>query len=262
MLKLNMDIKRPIVFFDVETTGVDVNNDRILELAAVKFFPDKTTEEFYLLLNPETLISEEATSKHGFSNEDLKDKPVMADVITKLLEFFDESDLGGHNSNHFDIQMLVTEIKRCGYSYDVSKIKMVDTRKIYLRNNPKELTHLYKDYTGKDLENAHSAHADIVATVEIFNKQVEKYGIKDLDAADLIGKTDKDGNKYLDLDGKFIKTVDNKYLYNFGKHKGEEVNMNNINFIGWMLNTNFSDDTKRVATILKNHVSNKYKKQS
>jgi len=259
-MKLNMAISRPIIFFDVESTGVDVNKDRILELAALKFFPDGTSKELYLLLNPTVPISEEATSKHGYSNEDLKDKPNFSDSVEEILEFFDESDLGGHNSNHFDIQMLASEIKRCGYTYDTSEIKMVDTRKIYLKNNPKELSHLYTEYTGKILENAHSAHADIVATVEIFNKQVEKYDIKDLKEADLIGKTDKKGNRYLDLDGKFIKDTEGKYLFNFGKHNGEEVSIENVGFIGWMLSKDFSEDTKRVAEKLKNYVIKKAEK--
>jgi DNA polymerase-3 subunit epsilon len=257
MVKLNMPIERPIVFFDVETTGVDVEKDRILELSALKFHPNGESEELYLLINPTVPISEEATSKHGFSNEDLKDKPKFNEVVDQILEFYDESDLGGHNSNHFDIQMLVAEIKRCGYTYDIEKVKMVDTRKIYLRNNPKELEHLYQEYTGKVLENAHSAKADIIATVEIFNAQVEKYGIENIDEADKIGKTDKKGNRYLDLDGKFIKTPEGKYLYNFGKHKDEEVSIHNVSFIGWMLSKDFSDNTKQVAKKLQDYVLKK-----
>ena len=257
MLKLNIKIDRPIVFFDVETTGVDVNKDRILEISAIKFMPDETSEKLYFLLNPVVHISEEASEKHGYTNENLADKPKFSDVINEILEFFDECDLGGHNSNHFDIQMLASEFKRNGYGYDLSKIKMVDTRKIYLKHNPKELTHLYKEYTGKDLVNAHSAEADVTATVEIFNAQIEKYGITTLEEADSIGKTDKKGNRFLDLDGKFIKTADSKYLFNFGPHNGEEVGIQHSGFIGWMLTKDFSDDTKRVAEILKNHILKK-----
>lgn len=254
MMKLNMKIEKPLIFFDVETTGVDVNSDRILELGAIKFFPDGSSEEFYLLLNPIVQIAKEATEKHGYTNENLKDKPTFKDSIEKVLEFFEESDLGGHNSNVFDIQILAEEIKRSGYTYDISKVKMIDTRKIYLKNNPKELSHLYTEYTGKTLENAHSANADIMATIEIFNKQVEKYNIKDIKEADLIGKTDKEGNLYLDLAGKFIRTPDKKYLYNFGKHKGEEVSIENVGFINWMLKTNFSSDTLYVAEVLLKHI--------
>lgn len=262
MIKLNMTIERPVVFFDVETTGTDVNTDKILELAAIKFHPDGTSEELYLLLNPVKQISPEASEKHGFTNENLADKPKFVDVVEQVLEFFDESDLGGHNSNHFDIQMLVAEIKRCGYSYDIDKIKTIDTRKIYLANNPKELSHLYTDYTGKTLENAHSAHADVIATVEIFNAQVEKYGINDINEADTIAKTDKKGNRYLDLDGKFIKTSEGKYVYNFGKHMGEEVSIENVGFIGWMLSKDFSDNTKMVAKKLQDYVLKKAQKQN
>lgn len=253
-MQLDLEITRPIVFFDLETTGVDVNKDRIIEIYAIKFHPDKEPEEFYYLINPSSPISAEATEKHGFTNEMLQDKPKFSDIVEDLLNIFGEADLGGHNSNHFDIQMLAAEFKRAGYGYDLSKVLMIDTRKIYMKYNPKELSNIYSEYTGKDLENAHSAKADVLATIEIFNEQVKKHDLKSLKDIDTIGKTDKKGNRFLDLDGKFIKTKENKYLYNFGKHIGQEVSLENLSFIGWMLGTDFSEDTKRVAKTLQDYI--------
>lgn len=259
-IKLNLEIERPIIFFDLETTGTDINEDKILEICAIKFMPDGTSSKYYKLLNPVKEISPEATEKHGHTNEDLLDMPKFEEIAEELTIFFDDSDLGGHNSNHFDIPFLVKELKRCNIDYNIRDVKMVDTRKIYLRNNPKELSHLYHDYTGKTLENAHSAEADILATVEIFNEQLSKYDISNLEEADKIAKTDKQGNRFLDLDGKFIKTVDGKYVFNFGKHKGEEVDIHHANFVNWMFSASFSDDTLFVAKTLINHASKKNQK--
>lgn len=243
-LKLN----RPLAFIDLETTGVSVGSDRIVEIAIVKLNPDgsKTTKTHRV--NPEMEISAESTSIHGISNEDVANEPTFTDLAPSLFKFLFNCDLAGYNSNKFDVPMLVEEFYRAGIEFDFQDRKMVDVQNIFHKMEQRTLVAAYKFYLDKDLTNAHSALADIEATHEILEAQLERYN-EVLQADINFLEEFSQYNKTADIMGRIVFDDQQRECINFGKFKGtpvEEVFKKEPGYYGWLMNGDFPLSTKKV----------------
>jgi DNA polymerase III subunit epsilon len=174
---MKFNLKKNLVFFDVETTGLNVIKDRILQIALIKYFPEveKAPEELTMLINPSIPISEEAMAVHGITPKDLANKPTFAQVAQKIYDFIGNADLAGYNSNRFDIPMLMEEFHRAGFDFDVNNRKMIDVQRIFYRMEPRTLKAAVKFYCNKNLEDAHDALEDVRATIDVFKGQLQMY---------------------------------------------------------------------------------------
>lgn len=243
---MKLKIERPIIFFDLETTGVDRENDRIVEIAICKYQPDGQIETYCRRVNPEMSIPKEASDVHGIKDEDVANEPKFKQLAKGLLAMLNGCDIAGFNSNAFDIPLLFFEFNRAGLYWDYTQHRMIDVGNIFKIKEPRTLTAAVKFYLGKDLEDAHSAKADIEATVDVFLAQLEKY--EDLpdtvDALALLSNFDK---KIVDISGKFTYDENGVIVFNFGKHKGQPAK-DFPSFLEWMITkANFSRDTQEVA---------------
>lgn len=235
-----MNIQKPICHFDLETTGVDVANDRIVSIAVLKQMPDGSTESKYCLVNPQIPIPVEASNVHGIKNEDVKDKPTIKQISKSLYEFFEGCDLAGFNIVHFDIPLLSEEFSRCDLAFPDPEAKFFDSCIVYKMKERRTLSAGYKFYCGKELKDAHNAEADVNASCEIFSKQMEMYGMT-LDDVAKLSKPDA----RIDLAGKIMLDKDGDPIYTFGKSRGVKIK-NDPSFAGWMLSQSFiPSDTKR-----------------
>lgn len=242
MLKL----ERPLVFLDIEATGIDRENDRIVELSVCKLSPNMTRETKTMRFNPEIPIPAEATAVHGICDGDVAGLVKFRQVAKSLLEFLTGSDLAGFNSNAYDIPMLFFEFQRAGIEFPYWDFKMVDVGNIFKINEPRTLEAAVRFYLGLPHEGAHGAEADTLATVDVFLAQVEKYQEmpKTMDELHLYSNY---GRKMLDLSGKFVEGEDGVILFNFGKHRGCPAK-DHPGFLEWMLyKADFSSDTTRIA---------------
>jgi len=249
MAKLNLN--RPLAFFDIETTGLNIATDRIVEISILKIFPPDggKKESKTILINPTIPISKEVTKIHGISDLDVADAPTFKDCAKELSDFFEDSDLAGYNCNYFDIPLLMEEFLRAGIDFDMKNRKMVDVQGIFHKKEERTLSAGYKFYCGKSLENAHSAEADIKATAEILEAQLEKYPDLKNDVAFLHGYTSR--SRRVDFAGRFVYNDKNVPVFNFGKHNGksaEEVFRSEPSYYSWMMNGEFSLHTKKVIT--------------
>ncbi|MEM6642753.1 MAG: 3'-5' exonuclease [Bacteroidota bacterium] len=261
MFKLNL--KNPLVIFDLETTGTNISKDRIVEIAMLKVFPDGSIEEKCRKLNPTIPIPHETSLIHGIYDEDVKDEPTFKQVARSLAQFLEGCDLGGFNVIGFDVPMLVEEFLRANMEFDVEQRKIVDAQKIFHLMEKRNLTAALKFYCNKDLENAHSALADTKATYDVLLSQVERY--QGLEAKDNLGNkmaTLENDMKILheltttnrvDFAGRII-IKDGIETFNFGKHRGKpvaEVLQKEPSFYDWMMKGDFPLDTKRRLTQIK-----------
>lgn len=250
---MNIQLDKPIIFFDLETTGLDLANDRVIQLAATKVFPDGKEESINMRFNPEGReIHPQATEKHHMTAEMLENEPTFYEKADELLAFFEGCHLGGFNLLHFDIPVLIEEFARCKKDFDPMKSKamIVDAYKLHARKVKRDLSTLYSYYTGKTLDDAHDASVDNMATMAIFEEQVKQHGIASLEEANRIVREDDNGNAYLDFSGVFLKTKENKFIYGIGKHKGREVGENEetIGYLTWILNkSTHNNSTKFVG---------------
>ena len=261
---MNLHLKKPLAFFDLETTGINPVRDRIVEIAIVKVHPDGKEETKKLLVNPSVPIPIECSMIHAIYDKDVKDAPVFKEIAKEIEIFIKGCDLGGYNLVQFDIPMLVEEFMRAGIDFSLDSIKIIDAQKIFFMMEPRTLSAAYKFYCDKSLENAHSALADTVATYEVFKGQVEKYAGVELE--------DKNGkiytpikndighvhqhtiSKLADLAGRIIYNDDNIEVFNFGKHKGkqvEEILKKEPGYYEWMMKGDFPQYTKKVLTKIK-----------
>lgn len=246
-MELNLD--RPIVFFDIESTGLSTVRDRIIEISLLKVFPDGKEEKHTYLLNPTIPISAEATSIHGIRNEDVKDKPVFAEVGNEIYTLIEDADLGGFNALKFDIPMLMEEFMRMGLELDLSQKEVVDVQVIFHKMEERTLSAAYRFYCNRELENAHSAEADTVATYEVFKAQVQRYDQLKTSVSAISEFTGL--NKRVDLEGRIILDNKNQEIFNFGKHKGktvESVFQNEPTYYNWMMDGEFPAYTKKIIT--------------
>lgn len=249
---MELNLKKPLVFFDLETTGVNVTHDRIIEISYIKVYPNGKEEEKTLRLNPEMPIPAEATAIHHITDDDVRDKPTFKDVAKDLDKVFEGCDIAGFNSNKFDIPLMVEEFLRAGINFDVSKRKFIDIQTIFHKMEQRTLVAAYKFYCGKNLEEAHSANADTRATYEVLKAQLDRYGNLENDV-DFLSKFSSQ-NRNVDLAGRIILNADDKEIFNFGKYKGQlvtEVLRRDPGYFSWILQGDFPQNTKNVLINIK-----------
>ncbi len=249
---MQLNLKRPLIFFDLETTGINITKDRIVEISYIKVLTDGTEEEKTIRLNPEMPIPPQSTAVHHITDEDVKDAPTFKMVAKDLERVFEGCDIAGFNSNRFDIPLLSEEFYRAGIAFDVTKKKMIDIQTIFHKMEQRTLVAAYKFYCGKDLEAAHSANADTRATYEVLKAQLDKYQSLENDVEYLSKFSSQ--NKNVDLAGRIIYNDQNVEVFNFGKYKGQPVEAvlkRDPGYFGWMLQGDFPQNTKSVLTNIK-----------
>jgi len=249
---MQLNLKNPILFFDLETTGLNVASDRIVELSALKIMPNGDEELKTRRINPTIPISPEATSIHHITNEDVADCPTFKEVAKSLAQWIEGCDLAGYNSIKFDIPILVEEFLRAGIAVDFRKRKIIDVQNIFHKMEQRTLIAAFKFYCNKDLSNAHSAEADAYATYEVLKAQLDRYPDLKNDVAFLSDFSNV--NRNMDYAGRFILNERDEPVVNFGKHKGKklrDVLTKEPSYYAWIMNSDFTLDTKRVLTEFK-----------
>lgn len=249
---MELNLKSPIIFFDLETTGVNIMTDRIVELSLIKVYPNGDEEVKSRRLNPEMPIPPQATAIHHITDEDVKDAPTFKQIAKDLARIFEGCDVAGFNSNRFDIPLLEEEFLRAGVDFDFSKRRFIDVQTIFHKMEQRTLVAAYKFYCHKDLNGAHSAEADTRATYEVLKAQLDHYPTLQNDVAFLSEFSTQ--NKNVDLAGRMIYNENKVEVFNFGKHKGkpvEEVLRNEPSYYGWMMQGEFPLNTKKVLTRIK-----------
>ena len=247
-----LTLKRPLLFFDIEATGLDTSRDRLVELSYIKVSPDGSEEAQTMRFNPTIPISAEATAVNGITDEDVAQCPTFADKAAELARVFSGCDIAGYNSNHFDVPMLVEEFIRAGVEFDVSACNLVDVQGIYHKMEKRTLAAAYQFYCHKDLENAHTAMADTRATLEVLRAQLDHYGDQIPHSIEGLAEFSR-FNKNVDLAGRIIYDDKGTPVFNFGKHRGRPVEWvvkNEPGFISWMLQADFPQNTKQALTRL------------
>lgn len=259
---MKLNLTKPLVFFDLETTGVQVGSDRIVEICLLKVKINGEVSSLVHRVNPGMTIPQQSIDIHGITDEMVRDKPTFKELAAEIANYIGDSDLAGYNSNKFDIPLLVEEFLRVGINFDITNRKTIDVQNIFHKMEPRTLKAAYKFYCGKNLDNAHSAEADTMATYEILLAQIERYNGVEYE--------DKDGNisypivndmrklqeftcysQWADLVGHLGFNKDGKEIFNFGKYKGkvvEEVFEIEPAYYDWMMKADFPLSTKRVIT--------------
>ncbi|HET7118956.1 MAG TPA: 3'-5' exonuclease [Hanamia sp.] len=243
-----LQLSRPIVFIDLETTGINIAADRIVEIAMIKILPDKTKQVKRKLINPQMPIPKSSSDIHGITDDMVKDAPVFKEVANELKQFIDNADLSGYNSNRFDIPLLMEEFLRAGIVIDMSNRRMVDVQTIFHTMEKRTLEAAYKFYCEKELTDAHSAEADAQATWEILEAQLDRYKNLGNTVDTVLQFTGEE--KYVDFARRFV--LDNDVeVFNFGKHKGRpvaEVLKAEPQYYDWMMRGEFPLHTKQKLT--------------
>ncbi len=247
-----IDIRRPLVFFDLETTGINTTHDRIVEIYLIKLMPDGEEIHRRELLNPGIPIPEGASKIHGITDEDVKDQPSFKDIAPDLARFLDNCDFAGFNSNRFDFPMLVEEFLRHQIEFDIENRKFIDVQRIYHVMEPRNLAAALRYYCNKELVDAHSAKADTEATYEILKAQLGRY--EQLESnLEFLHQFSGQSN-LVDLAGRIIKNEKGEACFNFGKHKGKTVQQvfsQDPSYYDWMMKGDFALQTKQVLTRLR-----------
>lgn len=250
---MELNLKKPIIFFDLETTGINISHDRIIELSYIKVYPNGTEEEKSMRINPEMSIPAESTAIHHITDEDVADKPTFKQIAKELAKVFEGCDIAGYNSNRFDIPLLMEEFLRAGINIELSRQKFVDVQTIFHKMEQRTLSAAYKFYCNGDLENAHSANADTRATYEVLKAQLDRYPNLKNDVEFLSNFSSF--NKNVDLMGRIVYNEQGVEVFNFGKYKGVSVKevfeRRDPSYYAWMMNGDFALDTKRVITKIK-----------
>jgi len=247
---MNIQLTRPLCVFDIETTGLQINTDRIVQIAIIKLLPSGEKIELNQLINPEMSIPQEVIDIHGVTNEKVKNQPTFSEFAPTLIEFIGEADLAGYNSNKFDIPVLAEEFLRVGIHFDFSVRKFVDIQNIFHKMEQRTLAAAYKFYCEKEIENAHDALYDTQATLDVFLAQLNRYQELKQKDVDFLSEFSRAGNfKLLDLAGRLAINENGEGIYNFGKHKGKtikEVSKTEPGYYGWMTSdqTDFPRYTK------------------
>jgi len=246
---MNIQLEKPLCVFDLETTGLNISKDRIVQIAILKIHPSGKKEELNLLINPEMNISDSNSAIHGVTNEMVKDAPTFKDAGSEIVAFIGTSDLAGYNSNKFDIPVLAEEFLRVDIEFDLSTKDCVDIQNIFHKMEQRTLVAAYKFYCSKELTNAHDAMADTVATWEVFEKQLEQYDNLKPNIDFLADFSRNSVHKNIDFAGRLAINENNEAIYNFGKHKGKtikEISVSEPGYYGWMLEADFPRYTKKI----------------
>lgn len=249
---MELNLNKPICFFDLETTGINVATDRIVEISILKVYPNGNKESHTWRVNPEMPIPANVIAIHGITDEMVANEPTFKELAPKVQELIKDSDLGGFNSNRFDIPLLAEELLRANIDFDLKKNLSVDVQIIFHKKEKRSLEAAYKFYCGKELKNAHSAEADTIATYEVLKAQLKKY--EDLEN-DISFLSDFSSHKsFADFAGYISYNDKHKEVFSFGKHKGklvEDVLEKEPGYFGWLLNADFPRYTKKVLTRIK-----------
>ncbi len=267
---MKLNLKNPLCFFDLETTGINITQDRIIEIAVIKLMPGGEVQRKSNLLNPTIPISPESTTIHGIKDSDVADKPTFKEVAKDYAKFLEGCDLAGFNILKFDIPVLVEEFLRAGVEFDYSRKKIIDSQRIFHLMEKRTLSAAYKFYIEEDMADAHSAEADTEASMKVLLAQIERYN--GLDVTDGLGKkvgeirNDMEtlhkltGAEMVDLAGRMVRNTKGEEVFNFGKHKGKPVTTvlkEEPSYYDWMMNGDFALDTKRKLTEIKLRSFNK-----
>ncbi len=249
---MQLNLKKPIVFFDLETTGVDITHDRIVEISIIKVLPTGEEQEKTRRINPGIPIPAEATAVHGITDADVASEPSFKQIARSLAKELTGCDLAGFNSNRFDIPMLDQEFQRAGVKFDFSKSRFVDVQTIFHKKEQRTLVAAYRFYCGKELDGAHSANADTRATLEVLKSQLDRYEDLPNDIEELSKFSQM--NRNVDFMGRMVYNDDNKEVVNFGKYKGrlaEEVLRKDPSYYDWIMKGDFAQNTKDCFTRIK-----------
>ncbi|MBR9844668.1 MAG: 3'-5' exonuclease [Algicola sp.] len=249
---MQLNLTKPICFFDLETTGVNITNDRIVEISILKVHPNGKEETYTQRVNPTIPIPYVVTQVHGISDADVADKPTFKEIAKDVYNMIKDSDLGGFNSNRFDIPLLAEEMLRAEVDFDMKNRQSIDVQTIFHKMEQRTLSAAYKFYCDKNLDDAHSAEADTLATYEVLKAQLDKYEALENDANFLAEFSSR--KKFADFAGFIAYNKEGEECFAFGKHKGKlvtEVLENEPGYFGWLLNADFPLYTKKVLTAIK-----------
>ncbi|MBT8394888.1 MAG: 3'-5' exonuclease [Flavobacteriaceae bacterium] len=249
---MNLNLTKPICFFDLETTGTNISKDRIVEISILKVFPNGNEESKTWLVNPEMKIPAEVTAIHGISDEDVKGKPTFKELAKKVSNLIKDSDLGGFNSNRFDIPILAEEMLRANLDFDMKNRLSVDVQTIFHKMEQRTLSAAYKFYCDKNLEDAHSAAADTNATYHVLKAQLDKYESLENDTKFLAEFSSR--KRFADLAGFISYNKNGEECFAFGKHKNrlvKDILDEEPGYFGWLLNADFPLYTKKILTAIK-----------
>ena len=250
--QFSLELKRPLIFFDLETTGTNVTRDRIVELSYIKIYPDGREEKKSRRINPEMPIPPASTAVHHITDDDVKDEPSFKQIAKSLHALFEGCDIAGYNSNKFDVPLLMEEFGRCGINFDVAGRHFIDVQNIFHKMEQRTLVAAYRFYCGKELEGAHSALADTEATYEVLKEQIQKYAELENDV-EALAKFSASGRN-MDLAGRIVLDDNDQPVFNFGKHKGrlvKDVLQKEPSFYEWMMQGDFPKNTKDVLCQLR-----------
>jgi len=249
---MQLNLTKPICFFDLETTGINISKDRIVEISILKVFPDGMEKQKTWLVNPEMTIPKEVIAIHGITNEKVANEPTFKQIAKEINNMIKDSDLGGFNSNRFDIPLLAEEMLRAELDFDMKNRVSVDVQTIFHKMEQRTLVAAYKFYCNKNLEDAHSAEADTNATFEVLKAQLSKYEDLKNDTNFLADFSSR--KKFADFAGFITYNKEGEECFSFGKHKNKsvlDVLEKEPGYFGWLLNADFPLYTKKVLTAIK-----------
>lgn len=258
---MELNLANPIVFFDLETTGVNIVKDRVVEISVLKVMPNGKEEQRTIRVNPEMHIPEEASRVHGIYDEDVKDCPTFKGIAKDLANYIEGCDLGGYNSNRFDIPLLAEEFLRVDVDFDMSKRKFVDVQTIFHKMEQRTLAAAYRFYCNKNLDDAHTAAADTSATYEVLKAQLDRYSDQLENNIDFLSKFSSQ-NRNVDFAGFVVLNDKGVEVFNFGKNKGvpvAKVFKEQFGYYDWILKSEFPLYTKKVLTQIKLRESGRLK---
>ena len=249
---MKLNLVKPIIFFDLETTGTDISKDRIVEICYIKVYPDGREFEYTKRINPEMHIPEGASAVHGIYDADVKECPTFKEVAREIANEFEGCDVAGFNSNRFDLPLLAEEFLRAQVDIDLSRLRAIDVQVLYHKREPRTLSAAYKFYCGENLEDAHSALADTRATYNVLKAQLDHYDDMPNDIEALSKESSFTNN--VDFAGRIVYDANGNEVFNFGKYKGYPVDAvldRDPGYYGWMMNGEFPLNTKQVLTRIK-----------
>ena len=252
---MSLNLKKPLAFIDIETTGIDILRDKIVEIAILKIMPDGNTFNKVKRVNPTIPIPAEASAIHGIYDKDVKESPIFSQVVKEVIDFVEGCDLAGFNHIRFDIPLFIEECSRISIDFPIEDRKFIDVQIIFHKKEPRNLAAAHMFYCNKELNNSHNALTDVTATYDILLAQLQHYNnLKN--EIDFLHQLSMDGK--VDFAGRIVYDNDNKERFNFGKHKDKLVEdilrQDDPSYYDWMMNANFSTDTKKKLSNIKERI--------